>query len=392
METNNPPSIPELVPIANKTVYGVVLFEWSDSIDDENDSIYYFIRIGTSSGTSNIEDANTAKSNYSLSMSSNGTYYWSTRACDNNDGVWGNCSEWSTEDSFTINITTIPAGGNAGGGGGSSSRQDVNNLIKENVIKECSFCASDEACDGKYILADGEICCFSKCIPNKKEFIVQQKFDELLMDVKIFSDLTNKGEIISTEFEDDEIGLKNYVLDTEQVKIDLKVKIIKKLSNMTIKGYRLYFEYSISAIEQINKPFILFNFDNKLIQNTNLIQSNRHFIVINKSSIGFTLDSISQNAKLFSFYVDVDALPPDAAWGTITKPTVYLKAAESCENVICDDFNPCTKDICNNGSCTHINTCDTQVASTLNWLPYAGFGIIIILAGLLVWYMLKKHS
>lgn len=391
MKLNNPPTVPELVPVSNKTTYGTVLFDWTDSTDDENDEIYYFLKVGTTSGGADVANINTPDSNYSLSISSNGTYYWSVKACDNNDGVWGNCSAWSIEDSFTVAVSSgTGSGGSGGGSGGFIPQVDVNELIEKEIINVCSICEPNETCDGKYILTDGKICCFDNCIPKMKKEIFE-KFTELLMDVKIFSDLRNNKETESSEFVDEEIGLKNYILDTKDTKVDLKVKIVKKLLNFKLKGYRLYFDYAISANKTIYQPFILFTFDPRLIPSVSQIKSNTDFIVINKSSIGLLLDSVSQDAQIFSFYVDLDKLPPESLWGTITKPEIYVKALDSCENVICDDFDPCTKDLCDNGQCTHIFICEEPKTSSVNIWPYIAFGILFIFAGFFTLYLLKRH-
>jgi len=77
-------------------------FDWNGSTDTELDTIRYHINIGTGSGDNDVLDANTFTTDYNSFDLNTGAFYWSVRACDNNDGLWGNCSSWDTEDVFTV--------------------------------------------------------------------------------------------------------------------------------------------------------------------------------------------------------------------------------------------------------------------------------------------------
>lgn len=106
---NNPPSQPTLITQPDNKSY-IRDFDWLASTDGESDTIRYHINIGTTSGGNDKLDANTFTTDYnSVNLSTAGTYYWRVRACDNYyaDG-YGNCSNWSSEDIFTVQQNDPP--------------------------------------------------------------------------------------------------------------------------------------------------------------------------------------------------------------------------------------------------------------------------------------------
>jgi len=395
IETNSHPSVPFIVSESDKNQAGIVELSWLSSVDDENDLITYFLKVGTSSGNNNIVSINTVDNSYSFSISTASTYYWSVKACDNNDGGWGNCSAWSLEDSFIVTIPSNPAGGNnGGGGGGSSSKIDINNLADIGIEKQCSICAYNESCSGEYVFANGVTCCFSLCVPKEKKEIKPEKFDEIILDLMVLDDLKIISDSTKATFDDDEIGLVNYALDDNEITIDLKIKVVQKLSNLKSVGYRVYFDYYISSQKEIEKPFILFDYDTRLIPNVSKITSSQDYIVIDASAvIGIIPNKVNKQPYLFSFYVDLDNVPADNLWSALTKPLVYVKKMGSCENVVCDDFDSCTNDVCVMGKCTHANICENSAEKTndiLKYVYYVGIGLIVLI--LVAIYLLKKHD
>jgi hypothetical protein len=193
-------------------------------------------------------------------------------------------------------------------------------------------------------------------------------------------------------FEDDEIGLKDYVLDTNKIKITLRVKTTKLLSNFKFEGYRIHFDYFISSQEGvIEKPFILLDYDPKLIPNAKLIQSEQDFFVVNDSTvIGIIPTILTSQEYLFSFYVDLKDKPDDDLWLNLKKPLVYVKNKELCTSVKCDDFDACTSDSCSNGKCAHLNICEQEKPSVGSYILYYIIGALLLMV-LVAAYLLKKH-
>lgn len=94
---NASPSIPVLIDEPNGQFEGQVLLDWIESSDLEDDTITYNLILGTTPSGTEILDVNTLDSNYLTSSLTSDVYYWSVRACDDED-----CSSYSIEDTFRI--------------------------------------------------------------------------------------------------------------------------------------------------------------------------------------------------------------------------------------------------------------------------------------------------
>ncbi len=105
--TNTAPSVPVLTAHATYHTAGATTVTWSASTDAQSDPITYDVKVGTSSGGTDILNyaGDTDTTSNSFNMVPTNTYYWSVRACDPYV-----CSAWQTESSFAFSNTvpTVP--------------------------------------------------------------------------------------------------------------------------------------------------------------------------------------------------------------------------------------------------------------------------------------------
>ncbi len=108
--TNAIPSVPVLNTHANYHNTGSTTVSWQASTDADTDgeTITYDVRVGTSSGASDIlsQTGVSGTTSNSFTMTPQATYYWSVRSFDGYD-----YSSWATESSFTFTDTapTVPS-------------------------------------------------------------------------------------------------------------------------------------------------------------------------------------------------------------------------------------------------------------------------------------------
>jgi len=95
---NQAPSTPTIIPQPDD-FNQIRSFDWLASTDAENDTIKYFINVGTYYNGDNKLNATTFNTDYnSWNLFVGGKYYWRVKACDNNSGDWQHCSDWATDD------------------------------------------------------------------------------------------------------------------------------------------------------------------------------------------------------------------------------------------------------------------------------------------------------
>jgi len=106
-DTNSVPTVPVLTTHANYHTGGSTTVTWSASTDAQGDPITYDVKVGTSSGGTNILNyaGDTDTTSNAFTMTPQNNYYWSVRACD-----LIACSAYATESSFlfTNSVPTVP--------------------------------------------------------------------------------------------------------------------------------------------------------------------------------------------------------------------------------------------------------------------------------------------
>ncbi len=97
LNTNAVPTVPVLTTHAAYHNSGSTTVSWSASTDGDGDPITYDVKVGTTSGGTDIlnyaGDTDTTSNSFTATIPN--TYYWSVRACD----IYA-CSTWATESSF----------------------------------------------------------------------------------------------------------------------------------------------------------------------------------------------------------------------------------------------------------------------------------------------------
>lgn len=96
---NTVPTVPVLTAHADYHSSGSTTVSWTASTDADGDTITYDVRVGTSSGASNVlsQTGVSGTTSSSFTVTPTNTYYWSARAYDG----YG-YSNWATESSFTF--------------------------------------------------------------------------------------------------------------------------------------------------------------------------------------------------------------------------------------------------------------------------------------------------
>jgi hypothetical protein len=108
--SNTAPTVP--VTTAHSAYHsGSTTVLWSASTDPESNPIHYHVKVGTSTGGTNVlnTDTDTDTTSDSFSLSPTNTYYFSGMACDNSEA----CSAWAAEKSFAFTNTAPAMTGNA---------------------------------------------------------------------------------------------------------------------------------------------------------------------------------------------------------------------------------------------------------------------------------------
>ncbi len=102
------PTVPVQTTHSNYHASASTTVAWSASTDGDGESITYDVKVGTTSGGTNVINqvgdgktgSTSSTSSNSFTMTPTNTYYWSVRACDTNT-----CSAWSGEQSFAFTNT-----------------------------------------------------------------------------------------------------------------------------------------------------------------------------------------------------------------------------------------------------------------------------------------------
>lgn len=98
-QTNSAPTVPVLTTHANYHNLASTTLTWTASTDANGDTLTYDVKVGTSSGATNILNyaGDTDTTSNSFTMTPQNGYFWSVRACDPYT-----CSSWATESSFSF--------------------------------------------------------------------------------------------------------------------------------------------------------------------------------------------------------------------------------------------------------------------------------------------------
>jgi hypothetical protein len=102
-ESSYLPNVPNIIPHSDIQKVTTTV-NWNPSIDPNRDAVTYEVKVGTTSGGSDIlsESGLSITESSSFSVEKGNTYYWSVRAYDGHE-----YSDWSTEDSF-VGLNTPP--------------------------------------------------------------------------------------------------------------------------------------------------------------------------------------------------------------------------------------------------------------------------------------------
>ncbi len=133
-----------------------------------------------------------------------------------------------------------------------------------------------------------------------------------------------------------------------------------------ITGYKATFTLNLQNVsgEALNNVSLIETIPGEVVDDARFIKSDANFDVLEKEPIiKFDLGTITKNGiKRISYSIQFGEEKLDgitAGFMDMNVPTALIPiAANDCTGIMCNDFNPCTVDYCNEGKCVYDNTID----------------------------------
>lgn len=358
---NNKPTVPILNIFEN--VYGVSLVNltWHESFDFENDSIAYFLRVGSNPDSNNILYIQLFDNQYTLPISLGKQYFWAVKACDNYYGDYNNCSEWSLEDSFYALSKS------------SSSKKFRSSFINYFGCKDLKgiICSDDEVCYDTVISTyDADYCCLSKCI-LKSDIGNIFELENKIYNLELYSDINENLKYYSID--DSLLTYQKRFLTNKELLLTVTLKSYGIIDVFGKPKYRAYVFITAKNISNfVFEDFeLIVDIPKDFVTDVNKVYSNNLFSIIKQDTIiKYYLGNLnSGNEKTVDYYFDtfLDFNQIKSIFINLNSPIGLIRTNEldSCYGVLCNDFNPCTNDFCYEGECKYVDnqTCNKNICS-----------------------------
>ena len=337
----NSPTVSISSPTDGATVTSSTVTLVYSGSDSGSGIVKYWVSVDSTANASFID--NGAALTYDFSNQSNGSHTYYVRATDSVD-------QNSSDANVTVTVSVTTPGG--GGGYPSCRYYPYNN--------NTDVCDVNQTCPGEWLSTyDTQRCCSVACV-STEEPVVEKKLFETQKGYS--TQLLQSGlPILDETFPGVETLAKRWATEKD-VLVTRNLVVFERIANNEVVGYRHKIKISIQNLrsnplkgidltEEIPKPYL---------ENADDIQTDQNYRVIKKDPIvQFSIETILANqTKQFEYQFD-----STKKTGYITqnqfqglKPPlllIELLPEDACLGVSCQDFDPCTRDYCENGTCQY---------------------------------------
>jgi hypothetical protein len=342
MIDNTAPSISISSPTNNSTVTSsTVTIQYSGS--DANSGILRYW-VSADSNATNAFINNGTSTSYSFTNQSNGTHAYYVKATDNADNN-------SSDANVTVTVSVTSENNTTGGGYPACS-----NYIGSDV------CSDDENCNGTWLgTYDTTRCCSITCTTTQTTTAGSETTQEetITTATKEYPTPTEPSTLLHTA-PVQELLQSYQPIPYQSIQFTRTLQINQQTQNNQIKGYKTII--TIKATNKSEKKLenirIIEEIPKELIPLASNINSTIPFEILNEDPlISFLITNLEPNQSTdiqYSAENDSTIIPTQEPFNQM-KPPIALQPLKKdpCNNIACNDKNPCTKDHCRNGTCLY---------------------------------------